>query len=117
MMPMLDEYPRFMAWRIAEWLYAILLCLLLLALPLWLGACAIAPEKPLLTRVETQIVKVPVPVKCVLPEQVPTIPKTSCRVEMNEEQRARCLDIDLRAMQEYAVSVDALFIACTADKT
>jgi hypothetical protein len=77
-----------------------------------LVGCATVPEKPLVASVQTTIVKVPVPVPCFKAEDLPRMPKTDCVASLSYEQKARCLDLDLREMQEYAVKAEVLLIAC-----
>lgn len=110
-----EECVRFMAWRLAEWLFALLVILMVVGLGL-LGGCASVgpvPEKAVVTRIITEPgIKFPVKVKCVTADQVPPIPGTVLQADFGRDDTVIGLRADLKEMQAYAVSADGLLRAC-----
>jgi hypothetical protein len=104
---------------------AIFFCLLA---ALVLVGCATTPQTPLLAHVETQIVKVPVNVRCVSLTELPVIPKT--RMEPGDaiasaatiaelvkaiERWVIEIQIDFNNLEDYVIRADALLRACATE--
>lgn len=110
-----EECVSFVAWRLAEWLFAILVILMVVGLGL-LGGCASVgpvPEKPIATRIITEPgIKFPVKVKCFTADQRPAIPGTALEKDSGRDDTVIGLRADLKEMQGYAVKADDLFRAC-----
>lgn len=113
-----EECVRFMAWRLAEWIFALLVILMVVGLGL-LGGCATTPipEKPIVTRIVTEpAVKIPVPVKCVTADQVPPIPGTILQKDFGRDDTVIGLRADIKEMQVYSVTADGLLRGCLASQ-
>jgi hypothetical protein len=85
---------------------------LILLCAVFLASCATAPSEPIM-HTETVTVRVPVPVKCVDPAKVPTIPASAMPAEGDTAQLANGAAADVLALRAYAVKADALLRACS----
>lgn len=77
-----------------------------------LAACASEPPAPVV-RTETVTVRVPVPVKCVAAEKVPTVPPVSIPADGDTAQLANGAAAEVLALREYAAKADPLLRACS----
>lgn len=82
-------------------------CLLLL-----LGGCATTPVPPPVQPIQTQVVRVPVAVPCVSANELPQVPATAFKPGGDMKQNAAAADLDLHALEDYAVAADALLRQC-----
>lgn len=79
-----------------------------------LAGCATTPAAPppLLSKVETVTIRVPVPIPCVDAAEKPRIPPTNMRPGAGGEQQYNQLRADLDDFKEYAIKADAIMTSC-----
>lgn len=73
-------------------------------------------QTSLLAHVETQVVKVPVNVRCVSLSELPPVPRTRMDPEKQTvEQLVTAIRIDINNLEDYAIRADALLRACAIE--
>lgn len=77
-----------------------------------LASCATTPAEPIV-HTETVTVRVPVPVKCLTPDQVPAVPATQMPATGDTAQLAAGAAADVAALRAYAAKADPLLRACS----
>lgn len=81
-----------------------------------LGGCATVPQTPLVAGTKTEVVRIPVNVRCVSLSEVPKIPTTRLNSDKQTlEQMVIAIQIDFNNLEDYVVRADALLRACATE--
>lgn len=78
------------------------------------GAAELRPDREVVVQTRTVEVKVPVRVPCIAAADVPTIPATAMRRDGDLRQLAAGAAVDVRQLEQYAKTADALLRGCVA---